>query len=216
MKNLGVVLVGVTIVATVMACVGDSTPSTQGQLNGPCFADNACNTGLTCNLVNGAGQCVASGSDASTNDGSTADAADSGPRVCTFQPTFFPCGGQNPPFACYGAAQSCTATGCSGQTDVQWQCFSPNQCNSPCCVSASDATLAGGANCTQGTLVLTAPDAGGGNGSVCSAGAACPSGHKQLCKANSQCPTGQVCNPVKITGGGLAMNGVVVGACVPE
>ncbi len=209
MEKVAFIAFGFAIAATGSGCVGDT--AAQGQLDGPCFADNTCNSDLTCTT----GKCVAPDSDASADDGSTADAADSGPRVCTFQQTFFPCGGQNPAFACYGAGQSCTATGCGA--DVQWQCFSPNQCASPCCVSSNDATLNAGASCTQGTLVMTPVAEGGiGNGSVCSAGAQCPTGDTQLCQANSQCPTGQICSPIAISGGGLSMKGVVIGACVPQ
>jgi hypothetical protein len=181
-----------------------------GALGGPCNSNGTCNTGLTCGVVGGTAQCV-------VVDASTDAAVDAGPRICPLKPTVYPCGGQDPPFACYGPTQSCSLTGCSGATDIQWQCFSPNQCNSPCCVAASNAVLTGTADCSQGTLQMQAVDGGGGvSGAVCSQGAQCPSGATQLCQANSQCPTGQVCSPVQIKNGGISMNGAVVGACVPE
>jgi hypothetical protein len=211
--------VGAAAIGVVSACVSD-TPPTQGELNGPCFSDNTCKTGLTCSLVNGAGTCVMPGDASSPVDGGsgmdTSTPVDSGPPVCTLGSTTFPCGGQNPPFACYGAAQSCTATGCSGQTDLQWQCFSPNQCNNACCVASASGTLTPGAMCAQGTLEMVAPDAGNSIGATCAAATTCAPGQTQLCQGNTQCSTGHICAPVAVKGGGLSLNGVVVGACVPE
>jgi hypothetical protein len=199
----------------------DSTPT--GILGGPCKTGGTCNAGLVCEVRSGSAICV--DPDASTDDASVDAGADveAGPRTCTFKPTVYPCGGQNPPFACYGPTQSCSLTGCSGLTDIQWQCFSPNQCNSPCCLGGAsdsgpiDAVLTGTPDCSQGTIQMLAVDGGGGvNGAICSQGAQCPADAIQLCQANSQCPTGKVCSPVKVTNGGLSMNGAIIGACVPE
>lgn len=219
MRKVGIVVFGVTVAGLVVlsACVGDTPPAAvQGQLDAPCFIDGTCNPGLKCSTINGSSRCVIA--DAAVDDGSTTDAAvDAGPRVCKWTPTPFPCGGQEPPFACFGPTQSCSLTGCSGLTDIQWQCFSPNQCSSPCCVAAKDAELTATKDCSQGTLRMLAVDGGGGvNGAVCNQGAQCPAGDTQLCQSNSQCPKGQICSPVKVTSGGLSSNGLTFGACVPE
>jgi hypothetical protein len=199
------------LAAGLFACV-DTTPT--GILGGQCKPDGTCNVGLACEVVEGSPKCVDPDAAPPSDGGADAPA---GPRTCPLKPTVYPCGGQNPPFACYGATQSCSLTGCSGQTDIQWQCFSPNQCSSPCCVTAADAVLSGTSDCSQGTLLMQAVDGGGGvSGATCSQGAQCPSGATQLCQANSQCPTGQICSPVQVKNGGLSMNGAVVGACVPE
>jgi hypothetical protein len=215
MQRFRVLFFGVTVLgSSVFACVGDTT-TTQGALNGPCFADNTCTAGLTCSLVGGAGKCVAAG-DASASDGSVADASDSGTAACAFQTTTFPCGGQNPPTACYGATQTCTLTGCSGSTDLMWECFSPNQCSSlPCCVPAGAGNLVPGANCSQGALAMSSPDAGNGTGSTCATTGTCSQGDTQLCQSNSQCPKGKICSPVSVVGIPSAAN-VIIGACVPQ
>jgi hypothetical protein len=208
----------------VAACVGDEPSSAtsgtvaQGVLGGPCFANGTCNDGLACNLVEGTAKCTAStdahSGDASSNippSNGTSDAASSDPTVCKFQTTPFPCGDQLPPTACYGATQSCTLTGCNG-SDLAWQCNSARQCGTACCVSPNAATLAPGAGCAEGTLLITA---GAGLGAACSSDTACAAGATQLCQANSDCPQGQRCTPVKIIGAGAALNGTIVAACVP-
>lgn len=226
MQKLGVALVALGIGLSaigIAACVGENTTLAQGTLNGPCFSDNTCNPGLSCSLVGGTATCVLKDSGSTNdsgggNDSGVADTGTDGPRICAFQSTTYPCGGANPPNACYGQAQSCTLTGCSGQTDIRWECFSPNQCSSAaCCVSPNDAVLTGTKNCSQGALQMLAVDGGGGvNGAKCALGNSCGSGDVQLCQANSQCPSGKVCSPVKITNGGASAAGVIVGACVPE
>src|SRR5213075_2838013 len=90
---------------------------------------------------------------------------------------------------------------CGSQTDVRFDCFSPNQCTSaPCCIKASNAMLVPNSNCTLGGLQLLSPDAGGGDGTFCGQAPACPAGDTQLCQANGQCPMGKVCSPVKFGG----------------
>ena len=194
-------------------CVDNSAPA-QGALGGACNQNGTCDQGLACTVVGSNAQCepIEAGPDA------PADApSEAGPRTCPLTPTVYPCGGQNPPFACYGPTQSCSLTGCSGLTDIQWQCFSPNQCNSPCCVASTNAVLTPTSDCSQGKLQMSAVDGGGGvSGAVCSQGAQCPAGSTQLCQSNSECPTGKICSPVQVLNGGISMNGAVVGACVPQ
>jgi hypothetical protein len=215
MLELRVSVVGVALAGLVfLACVGDApTSGGQGQLGGPCYPGDTCNAGLRCTSLDGIKSCeLPPGDDASTTDaGSTSD---SGPPVCMFAPTPYPCGGQEPPYACYGQARSCTATGCN---DLIWNCNSPNQCSgTPCCVPP-DALLVPGASCGLGTLQLgAAGDAGLTSGSACGAGTTCKAGETQLCQANAQCPAGKICSPVKITGGPASLNGTILGACVPE
>lgn len=219
LSSIGIALIGALAVA---ACVGDdpsgSTPGTgaQGALGGPCFPNGTCSVGLSCNLVEGTSKCAPS-SDASSGDASVdapgtdsaTDSAPSGPLVCRFQTTPFPCGGQQAPVACYGATQSCTVTGCGG---LSWACNSANQCGTACCVPTTAATLNTGTTCTEGTLLITA---GATSGAVCAPGIACTGGDIQLCQANANCPPGQRCTPVKIIGAGAALNGTIVAACVP-
>jgi hypothetical protein len=223
MGRLFLFSLGSAIVSTlaVAACVGDSpglaTPTpVEGELDSPCFANGTCNEGLSCSLVKGTAKCVPAGStppvDASTLvDGAVPDAPGSVPTVCKFQTTSFPCGDQMPPTACYGATQSCTLTGCN-VGDLAWQCFSPRQCSTPCCLSAANATLNAGASCAEGTLQMSGASVAG---AACSPTAACPAGDTRLCQANSDCPAGQKCSPVKIGGAGAAINGTIVAACVP-
>lgn len=231
-KLLFFVSIGTAVVGSfaVAACVGDEPSSArsgtvaQGVLGGPCFANGTCNPGLSCNLVEGTAECTASSgapsddassvdppTDGDSGNPGTSDAASSGPLVCKFQTTAFPCGGQQPPTACYGATQSCTLTGC-GPGDIAWACNSANQCGTACCVPTDAATLNAGAGCSEGTLLI-AP--GAASGAICSSGTACPAGATQLCQANSNCPPGQRCAPVKIIGAGAAFNGTIVAACVP-
>jgi hypothetical protein len=217
-SSIGAV-VGTFVVA---ACVGEaptaptSGTQTQGGLDGPCFANGTCNEGLSCGVVKGTATCVPSG-DASTVDASSIDdanapdAADSGRPACKFQTTSFPCGDPMPPIACFGATQSCTLTGCGG-TDLAWQCFSPRQCSARCCVPTANATLIAGADCAVGSLEVSPTATAGAS---CSSTAACAVGDTQLCQANSDCLAGQRCTPVKIVGGGAAINGNVVAVCVP-
>jgi hypothetical protein len=195
---------------------------TQGELNGPCFANGTCNSGLSCDTVDGAATCTASSDkppgDTTTGDASSTDPpigdpdASSPPTSCSFQTTTYPCDDPMPPTACYGATQSCTLTGCGG-SDIRWECNSARQCDeTACCISAAVATLAAGASCAQGTLLMTA---GASTGTVCESALACAAGETQLCQANSDCPKGQRCTPVKIAGAGASLNGTIVAVCVP-
>jgi hypothetical protein len=203
---------------TFAACVGDNNGPAQGALDGPCFSNGQCNSGLTCTTVGAAAKCEPA--DGAANDANATDAAgEAGPRQCTFQPTQFPCSGGP---ACYGATQGCSLTACSGgDSDFKWDCFGPNQCgNTPCCIPETTATLTPTTDCSQGGLKLTAVDAGGGGlgmpASSCGSGLACVSGDITLCQFNSQCPKGTVCSPVKVSGSGVSASNVIVGACVPE
>jgi hypothetical protein len=212
------------VLATFAACVGDNTPPA-GSADGPCLSNGQCNSGLECVTINGSQKCEAAqdggGKDAASNDsgGNDASDAEAGPRQCTFQPTSFPCP-QGP--ACYGAAQSCSTTGCSGgDSDFRWVCFGPNQCgNTPCCIPDTAATLTPTTDCSLGGLKMTPNDAGtGGLGepaSSCPGGIACPAANITLCQFNTQCPAGTVCSPVKISGSGASASNVIIGACVPE
>jgi hypothetical protein len=218
--SAGVLIVGSFVI---VACVGDDpavTPAgtgAQGSLDNPCFANGTCNNGLTCSVIQGASKCVAPG-DAATADATAADDAspvqvtDSGPTGCLFTPTSFPCTKQQP-FACYGSTQGCTATGCS--PDLAWTCFSRRQCNdiAPCCLSNANAALTTTAGCTQGTLQMS-PTAT--SGASCSTTLACGAGDTRLCQADIHCLDGQRCVPIKVTGGGAALDGkVFIGACAP-
>lgn len=225
-------ILGASLASSIAACVSDdaspATPSagaTQGEAGGPCFADNTCRAGLTCGIVAGKAQCAAgdagassSGSvlgDSGTSSNADADAeSDSGPTACTFTPSPFPCGGDNPPTSCFGSTQSCTLTGCGGADDVRWMCNSVKECNGAgtCCVAKANATLTAGNDCSPGTLKIT-PDTA--TGSVCGADLACPDGDTQLCQSSAGCPAGQQCKPVKITGAGASFNGQTLGACTP-
>lgn len=206
------------LLAGIAACVGDASPSSSnGALDGPCYANGSCNPGLACTPTTGGSKCLVVTPDASADDGGTDAAVDAGPRVCPTTPTPFPCSGPPQGFACYGQAQDCSPTGCN--TDVAWQCFSPNQCSkTPCCIASSIAALTPTPDCSLGALKILADDAGGAPpiASVCGSGAACPAGDIQLCQYNSQCPKGQVCSPVKVSGSGASANSVVISACMPE
>ncbi len=212
--SVGAAVLGSLVVA---ACVGDaSAPPTnaQGTLNGPCFANDTCNDGLFCDVVHGSAKCVPFG-DASPNDSSpTTDAADAGLPKCNVSPTAWPmqCPGGAIGASCFGQTQTCTATGCSNQGDMRWECFSPNQCsNAPCCLSPTDGTLTPQKNCTQGTLTL----AGTPNGAICGSGSACKTGDTQLCQFNSQCPEGQICSAVRVVAStSPAIHMDVLGACM--
>ena len=220
--SFGAALVGSVAMA---ACVGEepsTTSATQGALNGPCFANGTCNAGLSCAVVDGTTKCTTPGTttppppsgDASTVDAAPVvvpDGAPVEPAACKFQTTPFPCGNPMPPKVCYGATQSCTLTGCN-PSDIAWECNSARQCGTPCCVPPTSATLTAGANCTEGTLLMTV---GATSGAACSNATACKAGETQLCQANSDCPKGQRCTPVKIVGAGAALNGTIVAACAP-
>lgn len=188
--SIGAALVGSFAVA---ACVGDDPAPGPG------------GTGV----APGANPDDAStGSDSSTPG---TDAEPAGPQICKFQPTTFPCGNGLPSKACYGATQSCTETLCGG-TDITWACNSARQCGTACCVPDTAATLAAGANCAEGTLLIKA---GTVIGAACATDTVCKAGETQLCQANSDCPKGQRCTPVKIIGAGAAFNGNIVAACAP-
>ena len=212
---LSIGLVGAFV--AVGACVGDPGPA-QGEIGGACNTDGTCNGGLVCTNAKCAVANDAATSDAATNDSGSSDSAvDSGPRTCTFAPTPFPCTGQSAGPTCYGQAQSCALTGCPGQTDVRWECFSPNQCgNTPCCIAPTSAALTPTKDCALGGLKVLPGDAGNVTASMCSTGIACDPSEITLCQFNTQCPTGQVCSPVKISGSGTSASNVIIGACVPE
>lgn len=228
-KLLFVVSVATAVIGSfaTVACVGDSPAVTsgtvaQGALGGACFANGTCSTGLSCTVVEGSAKCaVASGAtssggpadDASTVDPTptTPDAGASGEAGCKFQTTSFPCGDPMPPNACYGATQGCTLTGCNPD-EIAWQCNSPRQCGTACCVATEAATLSAGAGCTQGTLLVTE---GAAMGATCSSTTTCPAGATQLCQANSDCPKGLRCVPVKIIGPIASLAGTIVAACAP-
>lgn len=216
---MGALIVGSLVV---VACVGDdpavtsSGAAAQGSLDNACFANGTCSDGLTCSVVQGTSKCVPPGDAAAAADASSSvDAstgADSGPTGCLFTPTSFGCTKQQP-FSCFGATQGCTATGCGG--DLAWTCFSRRQCNdiAPCCLSNANAALTAGAGCAQGTLQMSATATAGAS---CSTSLACGPGDTRLCQADSHCLEGQRCVPVKVTGGGLALDGkVFIGACAP-
>lgn len=206
------------------ACVGDapspSATAAQGVLNGPCFANGTCNGELACTVVDGTAKCTPAtlpppvGDASSPTDAAPTvppDGAPTQPVACKFQTTPFPCGAPMPPTVCYGATQSCTLTGCN-PTDIAWACNSARQCGTACCVAPTDGTLAVGANCTEGTLLMKA---GTSTGSTCSTATACQPGEAQLCQANSDCPKGQRCTPVKVIGANASLNGTIVAACAP-
>lgn len=212
--SLGAVVGSIAIVA----CVGDAAtpPATgsRGELNGPCFANGTCNTGLACNVVDGAAKCVAADGGAPADAG--VDASDAGLPVCSLGTTQFPCTGQMMGAGCYGATQTCAITGCNDPTNQRWECFSPNQCSTlPCCVPADSATLHTGKNCTQGALEMMPAIT---TGSSCGTGLACKINETQLCQFNAQCPPGQICSAVKVVslgdGGAASINGAVLGACM--
>lgn len=217
--SVGVAVLGSLVV---VACVGESTAppaAAQGNLDGPCFANGTCNTGLRCDVIQGAAKCAPVG-DASPGDASPdgdGAATDSGLPECSFKPTSYPCSGGATTSACYGATQTCTITGCSGIDDLAWSCFSPNQCSTlACCLPASNASLTSGKNCAQGALAMTP---GATSGASCGVGATCSPGDTQLCQFNAQCPAGKVCSAVRLVslgdGGIASLNGVVIGACGP-
>lgn len=212
----------------VMACVGDDPPSpisgiAQGELGGACFANGTCNGGLACN----AGKCAATSSSSSASSsssssgapidtipdsGTNADTGPVGPLVCKFQTTSYPCKDPTPPVACFGDTQTCTLTGCGGASDLRWECNSARQCNNTvCCIATDKATVAAGANCAEGTLLMKV---GAVAGPTCVASLACPAGTAQLCQANADCPAGEHCTPLKIANGGAALNGNIIAACV--
>lgn len=211
----------------VAACVGDepfSGPTgsgTRGMLDNQCFENGTCNPGLSCNVVQGLAKCVVPGDasvvvgDASSvTDAGTQPIADAAPSTCVFTPTTYPCAKGMPPMTCFGAASSCTATGCNPE-DQQWGCFSQRQCNdvNPCCVKPASGTLEAGVACAQGTLKMM-PEAG--TGAMCSNSLSCAADETRLCQADSHCPPGQRCSPIKVTGGPVALDGkVYLGACVP-
>lgn len=219
MRRLPFALLLVLGLLPVAACVGDAEPgAAAGTLDGPCFSNGTCNEGLTCGVVRGVAACIAGGTDAGVGvdaAADAADAADTGPAACTFQPTTFPCPDPGAA-ACYGNAQSCSLTGCSG---LRWACFSPNKCGGgPCCVPKGVATVRPGTECMRGVLAL---EGAGPDGSVCGppAEAACPADATQLCQFTSQCPKGMRCAPVGVataTGGPApSMVGTTLGACIP-
>ena len=92
------------------ACVdsGDAADAAaQGSLGGPCFANNTCNSGLDCVLVNGKGVCQAG--DASVQDASsdatTSDATGDAPNDTTASDAPVDAGcdsGLTPGAVCYG------------------------------------------------------------------------------------------------------------------
>ena len=139
------------------ACVSDNS-NTQGTLDGPCFTNGTCNTGLTCQVVSGSARCEvadASVADAPADsplvdsnvgdapaDQTSTDASDGG---CTLQPTLpcnTPCGPNNA--CCTDTATCIPNTGtCSGGSNA-WQCQTRADCSggsAPCCIGAAAVNL---------------------------------------------------------------------------
>lgn len=238
-KLLGFVLFGASLAAITAACVDDdaalSTNTTgQGQEGGPCFANNTCNPGLECAVISGSAKCrktdggssgtttssSGSTSGSTSSSGSLIDAdaptdsgTDSGPTACSFTATKFPCGGDNPPTACYGATQSCTITGCGGVDDIRWTCNSPKECGGiACCLAKTAGTAKPDTKCANGSLQMTA---GTTTGSVCGVEAKCGETELQLCATSADCPSPEQCKPVIVTGAGASFNGQTLGVCTP-
>lgn len=224
--SLGAVVVGSLMV---VACVSDEVAATgtgaQGELDGPCLPNGMCSAGLSCGVVKGVAQCVpaddASAGDASTmgmmDAGSTTDAeTDSGPSVCSFTTTVYPCKSPTRP-TCYSSVVDCTASLCDVSTVVEFDCFSPRQCSTliNCCLPLANAALTTGSTCAEGTLQMKL-DGGGFGGTCLNAGGACPASAMQLCQVNSDCPSNLRCVPVKVIGGPPSLDTLVhIGACVP-
>jgi hypothetical protein len=237
MRTLLFWAVGAMVAGSFAACVGSdpaSSTAAQGAQNGACFSNGTCNPGLSCDAVSGT---CAVGDDASSSDGGSGDSTTTndsgGPPIvdeagvlsCSFNTSFYPCDTTNLPVqnTCYGDQFMCSTSGCGGNNNIIFGCFSPNQCSSgiPCCVPIAGNSLHAGTTCAEGTLTFAD---GGGIGSQCgSAKGDCPPTDYQLCQTNKQCPTGQRCNLVKLSGSitldspdGGTNSSVDIGACVPD
>lgn len=178
-----------------IACVdgGDAgDAATQGSLGGPCFANNTCNSGLDCVLVNGKGVCEQAdatadqttsdegGNDATQTTDVAGDVApvDAGcEATVAAQPACLGnCSGQ----ICCALSGQCYQSGCGVNCNGGgscWGCTRGSDCSGmPCC--ATSATI-------QGTCPPTAtidPN----QGAYCNS--SCPNG-LFLCGNNADCPT---------------------------
>jgi len=202
----------------VVACVNngdDTSGKSPGTLGGPCFANNTCNSGLTCALENGSGVCEASdatldapvldtGNDVTT-PGDAGDAGVDADAACnvTEAPNLL-CNASclNQPDAgggCCPKYQACIDQPVDCPSLPTWSCQSRADCsNVPCCISA---TVTPG--CPPSiTFSTTEP------GAVCASSAACMTDQVALCSQSSDCPN-QTCVGVE----NLTISGSV-GVCM--
>ncbi|HSQ62675.1 MAG TPA: hypothetical protein VLM85_05655 [Polyangiaceae bacterium] len=196
------------LVLALAGCVSDSGQAgpKQGDLGGPCFANNTCNTNLACVLVSGAGVCqqpdatagdavadqgVADSTTSDASDASASGDADAG-TPCSATPTM-----ACPNLDCLAQTQECCAqsgacvvnsTGCNSQPT--WTCTAKSQCpNAFCCIAGSVAQ--------QNTCPPTWMTNGGAS---CSANV-CTSSFYEVCTTNSECPSSRpTCTTVQLQG----------------
>ena len=206
---IGVAMLGI-------GCVGgdSSNGKSPGTLGGPCFANNTCNTGLSCVLENGAGVCEgADGSvldapaDQSTSDVTTTDSAsdapadvnDAGCSQSLAPSTACPNQSCDNPDA--GTTACCPKTGqcvdainnCSNGQIPIWSCQSRADCvNQFCCVAVNNLSFDTCPPSGQFDTSLTDQNAT----AACSA--SCSSAQVALCANSGDCPQQTTCVGVAV------------------
>jgi hypothetical protein len=197
------------VFAVLVGCVSDNSSTTPGTLNGPCFANNTCNTGLACVLVSGTGVCMltdAAPTEAGMDAGADASAPDADAAVeagCDAGTPHLACGAKCPLGGDGGAGNPqevcCPTSGgtCIADTHpdaggvgsclggmVTWVCQSSADCmsNETCCVIGTVDTAACPPELTQPV------------NATCSASC---NGHV-LCTSTAQCSGSQACVAAKM------------------
>lgn len=226
-KLIPFLVAGTSIAGFVIACTGDdpnaSDGPARGSLGGECSANNSCNTGLACVLVDGKARCANATADGGTladtgtsvgpDSGSGDDDDDSGLPHCKFEltPTATECKDK---VRCYpdkadagDAGPNCIdmAATCSSSELLRWECNSPHYGCGACCITADLVPLT---ECNQATLNVL-----GTSGTKCIVETSCPANQIQLCQSNGQCRAGEYCKPAKIHST-FAVADSIFGICV--
>jgi hypothetical protein len=196
--------------AVLLGCVGGNDTSdaaTIGSLGGPCFANNTCNAGLTCVLLNGKGVCQESDAgsggdvtvDQTVSDTSTSDApsdASDANDACT--QTLAPgrscaqgCPQSGGWVGCCEQTGQCVATAAACTQALPWACQAMSDCTNgatPVC-------------CVQMQLSPTCPPSGQVSTTVAAQCQQMCVNEARLCLGPNDCPSNApTCVGVNVSG----------------
>ena len=208
------------LAVALVACVSNNGPSgpNQGELGGPCFANDTCKDNLVCSLANGSAVCQqpdGSSTDAVADQGAPdsiapGDASEGGQGgdageggTCNVQPARAclnqQCVGTGMPECCAQSGQ-CVASSADCNNLTTWTCTAKADCpsNGSCCIAGSVAQASA---CPPTWMV--------NGGASCNANA-CTGSYYEVCTSSSECPPAHpTCTAVDIQG-----IGYTVGLCL--
>ncbi len=189
-------------VSLLLACVSDNGPTgpNQGELGGPCFANNTCKDNLVCTLANGSAVCQQP--DGSSSD-AVADQGGDGATPCTEQGsracTGVQCAGTSTPECCAQSTQ-CVASSADCNSMPTWTCTAKSDCSGGafCCIAGAVSQASA---CPQEWMV--------NGGASCSVNE-CSNSFYEVCSTSSECPPSHpTCTAVHMQG-----IGQILGLCL--